>query len=144
MLTCVCIFLTNSDEKEENELQRCSSFSSGDLCKKRLNASNDLLVGRVRKEVFLEFLAGKCAENKLAIKVLKDVAEVVVCDLLYLIENSLVSLLGNGSLTGITLSPLLNEELFENILKVELRAPAPAFSEGVIKNNLCTCIATDI
>ena len=46
--------------------------------------------------------------------------------LLYLIKNSLVSLLGNCSLTRITKTPFGNKKLLKNILKVKLTAPTPA------------------
>ena len=51
-------------------------------------------------------------------------------NLLYLVEDLLVSLLGNCSLTGISKAPLGNEELLEYVLEVELTAPAPALSKG--------------
>ena len=49
--------------------------------------------------------------------------------LLNLVEDLLVSLLGNCSLARISKSPLGNEELLEYLLKVELTAPAPALSK---------------
>ena len=94
------------------------------------NASGNSIILAVSEEELLELSATECALNKLTVKVLEDVADVGVSNLLYLVEDSLVSLLGNCSLTGITKTPLGNEELLEHVLEVELTAPAPTLSEG--------------
>ena len=58
------------------------------------------------------------------------VADVGVSNLLNLVEDLFVSLLGNCSLTRIAETPLGNKELLEYVLKVELTAPAPALCKG--------------
>ena len=96
------------------------------LCEDLLYALCDSVALAVRKEELLEVLTAESAENKLAVKVFKNIYHIGVSYLLNLVEDLLVSLLGNGSLTGITKTPLGNEELLEYVLKVKLAAPAPA------------------
>ena len=100
------------------------------LCEDLLYALCDSFALAVRKEQLLEVLGAKRAENELAVKILKNVADIGVRYLLHLVEDLLISLLGNGSFSGIAKAPLGNEELLEYVLKVQLAAPAPALCKG--------------
>ena len=111
------------------EHKKCSVFFSYKLCKKVSYAVCNSLVLAISKEVFLESSSCDCAENKLTVEVLENVNEVGVCNLLNLVENSLVSLLRNCSLARVAKSPFGNKELFKNVLKVKFTAPAPALCE---------------
>ena len=100
-----------------------------ELAEELLYASLDSVALAVSKEELAELCAAESTENELAVKVLENVADVGVGNLLNLVEDLLVSLLGNCSLTGITETPLGNKELLEHVLKVELTAPAPTLCE---------------
>ena len=112
------------------EFGRKRRFAPKLLCDHLANASSDSLILAVGEEELLELSTTECALYKLSVKILEDVADVGVSNLLNLVEDSLVSLLGNCSLAGVTKAPLGNEELLEYVLEVELTAPAPALSEG--------------
>ena len=112
------------------EFGRKRRFAPKLLCDYLANGGCDTLILAVSKEILLELSTCKSALYKLSVKVLENVADVGVSNLLNLVEDSLVSLLGNCSLTGITKTPLGNEELLEYVLEVKLTAPAPALCEG--------------
>ncbi len=100
------------------------------LCKNLSYAISDSLILAVCKEELLELSTAESALNKLSVEILEDVADVGVSNLLHLVEDLLVSLLGNSSLTRIAKTPLGNEELLKYVLEIELTAPAPTLCEG--------------
>ena len=101
-----------------------------ELAENFLNASLDSIALAVSEEELTELCTAESAENELAVKVLEDVADVGVGNLLDFVKDLLVSLLGNCSLTGITETPLGDKEFLEYILKVEFTAPTPTLCEG--------------
>lgn len=84
----------------------------------------------VCEEVFAESVSCNSAFNQLPVQIFQDSAQVVMCNLLYFIQDLLIALFRNNSFLGIALSALTFKQFFENILKIQFRAPAEALAKG--------------
>ena len=70
----------------------------------------------VCEEELLEVLRAKRAKNELAVKVFKNVADIGMRYLLYLVEDLLIALLRNNSFRWISAAWLSAEQLLEAVL----------------------------
>ena len=72
------------------------------ICQQFLNRIRDRIVAAVCEEIFGEMLACKRTLRKLFVQTRKNGYHIVVGHLFHLVQNLLVSLLGNDSLLRIT------------------------------------------
>ena len=73
---------------------------------------------------------GERALDQFPVQLPQDVAQVAEGHGAHTVQNLLVALFGHGALTGIALSGRLAEQLFKNVLQIQIAAPAKAFGEG--------------
>ena len=81
-------------------------FDFQKLAEKLFNASGNSFVLAVSEEILFKLSSAKRTENELSVEVFKYVNYIGMSNLLNLVENLLVSLLGNCSFARITKSPL--------------------------------------
>ena len=95
-----------------------------------LYAGGDFFVLAVGEEQLAEMRTGERTLDQFPIQLPQDVAQVAEGHGAHTVQNLLVALFGHGALTGIALSGRLAEQLFKNVLQIQIAAPAKAFGEG--------------
>ena len=94
-----------------------------------LNDSFQTLISCISEEILFELLSSKSTLYEVLIQRGKDLFHGLVSHELDLVEDLLVALLRNCSLLGVAAAGRLAEKLLEDVLKVQVAAPAKAERE---------------
>ena len=75
-------------------------------------------------------LTGEGALDEVAVQILQDVGQVAESNGAHAVQDLLVALLGDNALLGVALAMAEAEQLLEDVLEVQLTAPAEALGKG--------------
>ena len=75
-------------------------------------------------------LTGEGALDEVAVQILQDVGQVAESNGAHAVQDLLVALLGDNALLGVALAVAEAEQLLEDVLEVQLTAPAEALAKG--------------
>ena len=95
-----------------------------------LDGGGQLLVLAGGEEVLGEVLTGEGALDEVAVQILQDVGQVAESNGAHAVQDLLVALLGDNALLGVALAVAEAEQLLEDVLEVQLAAPAEALGKG--------------
>ena len=75
-------------------------------------------------------LTGEGTLDEVAVQILQDVGQVAESNGAHAVQDLLVALLGDNALLGVALAVAEAEQLLEDVLEVQLAAPAEALGKG--------------
>lgn len=105
----------------------------------------NLLTLTIRKEILLKMLASQSASYQFRIKVFQNICQRTISRFPHFIQDPFIFLHKWPAFFRISLSALLAEKLFKNILKIQLSAPSKTFSiwngKGISVVDLSECVS---